>query len=375
MIPAGTGFDGPRFEGPRYDGNSLVNLVAELETRLTGQAPFPALDPASSAAIPERATYVLMVFDGLGSHQLSHPAARDLARVEVGSIDALFPSTTTVSLSSIATGLPPAQHGVIGHHMWVPDVGRVVNVLKWILPGGAPVSYDTESLLPAPNLWERLTAHGVEAITVQPGAFEFSPLSKALYRGCRIEPAWTEDDLAAVTIDLAQQPGRLIFTYVPHVDVAAHLYGQSSEHYANALRQVTSVWERIAHHLPEHAVLVGTADHGHADYQTHDKYPIESRAAEGLTFFGDPRSLYVRGAPERAEALAATLPARWLPLDEIRAWWGPGPAHAELAARSPAGVLLADRGNILLPSNMDARLVGYHGGLEPDELSIPLLVH
>ncbi len=120
--------------GPRYDGHSLVNLVAELENRLTGQAPFSGLDASLGDRIPERSTYVFMLFDGLGSRQLSHPAARDLARAQVGTIDAPFPTTTTVSLSSIATGLPPTQHGVIGHHMWVPDLAKVVNVLKWILP-------------------------------------------------------------------------------------------------------------------------------------------------------------------------------------------------------------------------------------------------
>lgn len=361
--------------GPRFDGHSLVNLVAELERRLTGSSSFAGLDGTLAQAIPDKPTYVFMLFDGLGAAQLTHPAARDLARSSIGALDAMFPTTTTVSMSTIATGLPPSQHGVIGHHMWIPELAEVVNVLKWILPGGPPVEYPTETLLPSPNVWERLAAAGIEPITVQPGAFESSPLSRALYRGCRIEAVWTEEEMAKATIDLASRPGRFIFTYMPHVDVAAHLFGQASDQYANALRQITTIWERVAHHLPDHVGLVGTADHGHVDYLPTNKTLISRSDAQDLTFFGDPRTLYVRGPAESAKRLEANLPATWIPGPDLQDWWGPEPPHQDFDDRFPTGALLANPGNLLLPTNMDRRLIGYHGGLEPDELAIPLLVH
>ncbi|HEX6287511.1 MAG TPA: hypothetical protein VFZ80_08495, partial [Acidimicrobiia bacterium] len=59
--------------GPSYDGSGLVNLVSELESRMTGTSTFPRLVDAS--AIPEAATYVLVLFDGLGVTQLDHADA------------------------------------------------------------------------------------------------------------------------------------------------------------------------------------------------------------------------------------------------------------------------------------------------------------
>ena len=40
----------------------------------------------------------------------------------------------------------------------------------------------------------------------------------------------------------------------------------------------------------------------------------------------------------------------------------------------PDGAFVADHGRVLLPGHMDKRLVGYHGGLDPGEILIPVLV-
>ena len=63
---------------PDYAGGSLVNLVAELEHRLTGNALHPGLHRDVATLIPDAATYVLVLFDGLGDGQLTHPAAAPL---------------------------------------------------------------------------------------------------------------------------------------------------------------------------------------------------------------------------------------------------------------------------------------------------------
>jgi hypothetical protein len=76
---------------PNYEGKSLINLVAELEHRLTGASVAPRLADDLSQQIPEAETYVLVLFDGLGTHQLDHGAASDLAISQRATIDAPFP--------------------------------------------------------------------------------------------------------------------------------------------------------------------------------------------------------------------------------------------------------------------------------------------
>ncbi len=357
---------------PSYDGRGLVNLIAEIETRLGGNAPAPGLDDDLAAAIPDAETYVLVVMDGLGDGQLAHPLVRNLAETRTGILDAPFCTTTTTALSTIATGTPPSRHGILGHILRIPGIEPVVNTLKWRTTWGESVEVDTSEFLPGPLLWERLKAVGVEPITVQSGEFEGTPLSRMLYRGCRFEPSWSPMDAIAATVDLAT-PGRLIVTYLPMIDVAAHVNGQRSSEYAEALAVVSRVWQRIRIQLPPDVVLLGTADHGHVDYPEEAKFLLRSGRWDVLEFWGDPRSLLVSGPTATIEALAEEVGATMITGADLHRLWGPddlGP----LGSRVPDAALLAAEGTVLLPRGFDKRLIGYHGGLTDAERRIPLLV-
>lgn len=356
---------------PDYAGGSLLNVVAELEQRLRGAAESPGLRSQLATAIPDAETYVLVLLDGLGLGQLDHPSAAALRPGLAGSVDAPFPTTTTVSLATLATGRPPAQHGLLAYQLWLPDLGKVVNTIKWTTLWGDRVDYDTTGLLPSPNLWERLRTAGCEPITVQPAGFEGSALSRALYRGCRFEGVERIDDWVDAVADLAAEPGRLILAYLPHVDFAAHSYGQTSEEYGAALHAVADAWERLAIRLPRGACAVGTADHGHVDFPPSRRATIDKEQQGDLVLYGDPRVMLVKGDGAH---LADIVPARWLGIDELRTWWGHGPAHAAFAERAPDGALVADDGWVVLHRFSDTRLIGNHGGLTDEERLTPLLV-
>ena len=213
---------------PSYDSRGLVNLVSEIETRFGGIPPASGLAPDLATAIPDATSYVVVLFDGLGIAQLAHPGADRLSGSLTGTLEAGFPTTTSTSLATIASGLPPGQHGVVAHLTWMPEHKKVVNTLKWVDLAGDAVHHDYAALLPRPNLWERLRGLGVEPITVQPGDFAATPLTRALYRGARFEGIWGVDDLIDATVQLAAGPRRLIFTYVPQVDFAGHVFGLES---------------------------------------------------------------------------------------------------------------------------------------------------
>jgi len=361
----------PSITIPDYTGGSLVNLVAELEHRLTGTAPLPRLHDDLSDLIPEAITYVLFLFDGLGALQLDHPGAAPLSGALRATIDSPFPATTTVSLATIATGLPPSQHGLLGYQLWMSELDRVVNTIKWTTLWGEAVDYDTTGFLPSPNLWERLSAADIEPITVQPGNFMGTSLSRLLYRGCRYEPAFSVDEAIEATLQLAAEPGRFILSYLPHVDFAAHVYGQNSVEYAEAVRTVADAWRRVSDHLPGGVTLVGTADHGHVDFPKHRQVRIAKSAHTDRIFYGDGRVMFVKG---EGASLAESLPATWIPIDQMIDWWGPLPRHPAFADRAPDGVLVADDDVLLLHRFSDDRMIGNHGALTDAERLIPLLV-
>jgi hypothetical protein len=360
---------GPTISPPDYTGGSLLNLVAELERRLTGSALHPGLHGGLADLVPEAETYVLVLFDGLGDHQLDHPTAAPLRASRVAALDAPFPTTTTVSMSTIATGMSPAEHGLLGYELWLPEVDEVVRTIKWMTLWGEPIDHDYPGFLPAPNLWERVTAAGAEPITVQPWNFGGSPMSQMLYRGCRFEPWWSEDDAPRATASLAGEPGRLVFLYVPHVDFAAHVAGQGDPAYSEALGIAATVWSSLAAALPDGAVAIGTADHGHVDVPPGRHHEISKGEQGDRILYGDSRAMFVRGAP-----LDPPSGGAWVPRSDMEEWWGPGNRHPRFGERAPDGVLVAPDGGALLHRHSDDRLIGQHGALTPEEMRIPLLV-
>lgn len=355
---------------PSYDGHGLVNLVAELEHRLTGAAAWSRLEPEVASIVPDASTYVLVLFDGLGVAQLDHEEAAGLSRAVAGVLDAPFPTTTSVSLSTIATGLPPSRHGQVAHLTWMEDVGQVVNCLKWVNLAGDPVPYDYRSVLPSPNLWERLGAAGVEAITVQPGEFAASPLTRVLYRGARFEGTWGVEDLATATSQLAGEPGRLVFSYFPLIDVAGHVHGLGSDEFAQAVRIAVRVWEAIAAAVPPGVAVIGTSDHGLVEFAERDKLIVRDPRFDGLRFAGDTRCVQVWGDEGVIGDLAASTGGRLIdPMTLI----GPDPA-AETISRLGERAVLAPDDKAIIPKGFDKRLRCYHGGLTPAEVRIPLLI-
>lgn len=357
---------------PSYDGRGLVNLAAEIEYRLTGTALSPMLDSDLADSISHASTYVVVLFDGLGAHQLDHRNASDLAASVTGVLDAPFPATTTVSLATLATGLPPSQHGLIAYKMWMPDIGSVVNTIHMTTRTGELLAdIDARGLLPSPNLWERLSVAGMEPIVVQPGNFASTPLTTALYRGARFEGYWNIDEVAKVAADIASIGKRMVFVYVPDVDFAAHIAGQKSDLYDQAMARANTIWANLATVLPTDVCLIGTADHGHVDIAESSRHLIDAGDLGGGFVSEDGRVVFVHGD---GSALADRFGGVWQPLEGQHEWWGPGPMHPAFNSRAPSGIVFLPQGTAVFDPQSNRRLVGYHGGAERAEIEVPLLV-
>lgn len=355
---------------PSYDAVGLVNLMSEIEFRLTGQTESARLTSALADLVPEGGTIVLVLFDGLGVSQVAHPAASSFQNSMKGTLESGFPSTTSTSLATVATGLAPGGHGIVSHLMWMPEYKKIVNTLKWVDLTGSPVDHDHSSMLASPNLWERLRSSGIEPITVQPGDFENSPLTRTLYRGVRFEGIWGIEDMISATVSLAAEPGRFIFTYVPHVDYAGHVFGLTSPEFSEAIGVASRIWNEIQRRLPPRVALLGTADHGLIDYSEDDKILIRDPRFDSLRMGGDSRGVQVWSTTETAESLAVMTGADLVAPESLLG----STVTARTLERLPPNLLLAPEGKVILPRGFDKRLRAYHGGLAPGELLIPLLI-
>ncbi len=362
---------------PNYVGRGLVNLVAELETRLAGVSASGRLDTDLADLIPIGDTYVLVLFDGLGVSQLTHRGAAELKASHVGTIDVPFPSMTTVSLATIATGTPPSRHGLTSYKLWLAEHQTVVNTIHMTTAWGEAIpDLDATNLLPSPNLWERLTRAGVEPIAVQPGNFASTPLTQCLYRGARFEGYWSSDEAIDIVLDLTREPGRLIMLYVPFVDFAAHVSGQDSPEYDEAIRTANAMWDRLTSRVGERTVVVGTADHGHVDVPESMRTRLAPDAVRDGFVSEDGRVLFLHGpsAVTDGPRIADQYDGAWVETASGDSWWGDVPPDARFLDRLPAGIVFLPPLTAAFADHGNPRLIGNHGGLEPSEREVPILV-
>jgi len=114
---------------PHYGESTLSDLACSLLASL-GVA-----GEANPLGLPATGRACLLVVDGLGWELLrdqpaSAPFLSELA-VNGAPLTAGFPATTVTSLSSLGTGRPPGQHGMLGYQVAIPGKNKLLNGLRW----------------------------------------------------------------------------------------------------------------------------------------------------------------------------------------------------------------------------------------------------
>ena len=80
----------------------------------------------SPAPLREAEQVVLLVLDGLGWLQLQSRShlTPTMTSLEGGPITSVAPTTTATALTSLALGMPPAAHGIVGYKFLVDGPER-----------------------------------------------------------------------------------------------------------------------------------------------------------------------------------------------------------------------------------------------------------
>src|SRR5215469_2323138 len=135
---------------PHYGESTLSDLASSLLASL-GIA-----GEANPLGLPGTARACLLVVDGLGWELLrdqpaSAPFLSELA-VNGATLTAGFPATTVTSLSSLGTGRPPGQHGMLGYQVAIPGKNKLLNGLRW------DNSVDPRTWQPGSTVYERAAA-------------------------------------------------------------------------------------------------------------------------------------------------------------------------------------------------------------------------
>ena len=328
----------------------------------------------------------VLLLDGFGHHLFGQAAqaSETIGAVHHGelgtltAITATVPSSTPISLASLACGLPPGEHGIIGFTVRVPDTGDLVTHIRW---EGAP---DPETWQPEPTCFERASADGVVCTVVSNGTFRDTGLTRAIYRGADWLPAIAPHEIAEGTLAaLARGDRSLVYAYLPDVDTAGHFHGIGSPQWLDAVAKVAEAIDGILTGLPRDAALLLTADHGMVNVTDRlhvDQRPDLTQAVEAVA--GDGRMRYLYAAPGAIEEVrqawteAVAGRAEVIDRDDAidRGWFGP--KVTETSRERIGDLVVACRDTFAIvgvegePPHV-ARLIGQHGGLTAAEMAIP----
>jgi hypothetical protein len=348
----------------------------------------PARNGQSPAiAVPATDRVVVLLVDGLGAEQLDEHADLTpfLAARAASSrtLDAGFPSTTPISLTSLGVGAPPGRHGITGLVLALPETQRLVNTIA------PPADLDLVALQPEQTELERAAAAGVEVTHTGPRSFAGVGISVFGLRGGRFSGSDTVGERVAVVHDAVRRGERsLVYAYWGDLDKTGHIHGVDSVAWRAELRHVDQLVEAVAATLPAGAVLLVTSDHGMLDLDPAEVTELADRPEldrDVRLYSGDPRAINLFAAPGRADAVRSawrdTLgDSAWvLHRDEAVAagWYGPDVPPAHLARLGDVVVAMRGRGAVVdsrvLPPVVRS-FVGSHGSLTTAEQRIPLVV-
>jgi hypothetical protein len=363
---------------PRYGESTLSDLASSLLASL-GIA-----GEANPLGLPQTARACLLVVDGLGWELLrdqpaSAPFLSELA-VNGAPLTAGFPATTVTSLSSLGTGRPPGQHGMLGYQVAIPGKNKLLNGLRW------DSSVDPRIWQQGSTVYERAAMAGVRTYRVAASALERTGLSVAVMRGTEYRPADSMGALVAQAAEALRGADRALVTvYHGQLDGTGHTFGASSDAWRYHLGHVDKLAEQLASALPAGTPLYVTADHGMVDVGPEDRVDVDALPAlrEGVALLGgEPRARHVYARP----GAAADVAAAWAEIIADRAWvltrdeaiaagWF-GPVPDGMAARigdvvaAPVGpfAIVATRAEPL-----ESSLIGMHGSLTSADQLVPLL--
>ena len=359
---------------PAYHDACVTTLVPAL---LEGSA-VPAWLPEE---VLQARRILLLVLDGLGWLQLRDRAgvAPTLAGLAGGPITTVAPSTTSAALTSLSTGLPPGEHGVVGYRIAVggscgPPHGEVLNALRWSTgDGDARRRHD-------PRLFQPCEIFGSQRPPVVTRAeFAESGFTAAHLSDTRLFGYADRMGLLDQVLGAFARKEPFVYAYWDDIDRIAHEFGLA-ERYNDELAACDLMVAELLHRLPAGTAVVVTADHGqvHVGERLVDLPAEVTGLVDGQS--GEARFRWLHARPGAASDLLAAAHQvfdhmGWVrSVDEVvtDGWLGDRVTSAARGRLGDVAVAARDPVAFVDPAEASSvELIGRHGSLTADEMLVP----
>jgi predicted AlkP superfamily pyrophosphatase or phosphodiesterase len=334
--------------------------------------------------LPRVKNACVVLVDGLGSANIRERSGHAPflnAKLKIdGSINCGFPSTTVTSLSSFSTGSQSGRHGMIGYKIVDPRNKSAMNLLTEISN-----LTEAEYWQPLETIAEKALKIGLSCIFIGPAEYENSGFTLATMRGSTYMAAKSiQDRFTLAEKLLSQGHSKLIYLYVPELDQQAHAKGFLSSEWSAKLEDLESALRGLVLATRKDSGILLTADHGIVDVPKDKHFYLDELVLDGLqNVGGDPRVLflYFENAPSLSvqqkiqdfvgkSAYVATK-------DELiqAGWFGEITDYS--IERMPQLFVIGTAKAAFYHRDFAKRksleMIGQHGSVSAEELSVPLL--
>lgn len=396
---------------PNYRDGSIANVPATvaalLEVPLTGSACLR--EDAWQPVAGNVKRVVLLVLDAMGQNLVEQEKNLFAGLVKgktavFTSITSVFPSTTVAAMSALWTGYAPAQHGLVGLNLFLPDYDTVGFMLNF------RASYDSradtlikaglnpEDFLSVPGFAEQLTAAGIETHAFKSVHIVNSVLSNMHGRGVtKNHGVLSFADMLVQMRQLLESQNRdqplFVAAYWSTIDSISHQRGWQSAETAAELKALlfqlqTEFLAQLTPRAREDTVFLLVADHGQTLIPINKRIYLEDhpRLSDMLLMFapGEPRTryLYCRQGEQTAvlDYINTHLGHAAIALksdDALAASWFGLQPHAAATVQRVGDILVTMRDGYMLMRQSERKWAdafqATHGGLTKNEMEVPWL--
>lgn len=358
---------------PDYAGANVRGIIPALLGPSSWMSGLPDWMPAVLAGADQ---IVLLVVDGLGWDQLQghRHVAPTIAGLEGGPITTVAPTTTATALTSIATGLTPGEHGVVGYRVLLG--GEVVNMLRWTHDGA-----DRRRSQPPSDIQRFPAFLGVPVPVVSPAELCSTAFSEAHLRGARPVGVRATSSLPVEIRRELDAGERFVYAYFAGVDRIAHERGFGA-FYDAELRDADRLVADILTVLPPGAALVVTADHGQVSVGDRIVTPSADLLSLVSMQSGEGRFRWLHARRGAADELAAAAEQEFAATGWVRTrrqlidegWFGPSVAPPVAGRLGDVAVIAREPVSYHDPDDSGPfELICRHGSMTSAEVYVPLL--
>lgn len=390
---------------PDYKENSILSLMQNIsdfiDCRVENSA-YQKIPELENINLKKYHNIIMIIIDGLGYNILRKLSNESDILYEncLKVIDSVLPSTTISAVTSFSTGISPAEHGALGWNMKIKgkDKELVAQLLSYREKGSGKLLFDYElDLRKLLNLPKNLVSCS-STYKILPEDIRFSPYFNELLdleqnnKTIRLyrHPVQCLNYITQI-IDQKKKNKQFIYSYFPHLDKFAHIYGCESgfvkEFYKVFMKALSSFLKRIDR--KNNLVLI-TADHGLLDSSAKECVRINDFTGlkEALDFpvCGESRFSYFYVKSKYKSTFLADFKAKLSPYGYLLSTeemidlgvFGPKEINNNKFLRTRIGdfgYLMKE--NFLFKDENSTKgnnYIGNHGSNSIDELKIPIIV-